>query len=186
MNKLYSELKLSTKKRTNMFKAISALMVIFVMFGCTEDKKGKEDKAYKDPHHHHHTPHLGVMSEFDDGFVELKLHDDKGDLELWLTTDKEGEKPFDIPLDSVVKVTFPEMENKTVELKVRDSEKNEDEDGKVNIRDKKTNYFIFPGESGADASFLKGEDFSAEVVVTFTVNGKEYKTPAFTLEPHLH
>lgn len=118
-------------------------------------------------HGHEHSLHHGTVTAFHSdqaqagqlptGFAELKLHDDKGDLELWLTEDTTGQKPFDIPLDSLVNVSFLSLDGKMVELKIRNSEKNEDEDGKGNIRGEVTNYFIFPGESGADASFLLGK-----------------------------
>ena len=120
------------------------------------------------------------------GFAELKLHDDKGDLELWLTEDEAGTKPLDIPLDAVITVTFPKMDQKVVQLKIRNGEKNEDEDGKGNIREGKTNYFIFPGDTGADASWLMGKEFAAEVVITFSTGGANYSTAAFELKPHTH
>lgn len=145
-------------------------------------------------HHHHdheHSPHDGVMEPFragqeKAGYVELKLHDDKGDLELWLTKDKDGKEPFDLPLNSVLTVTFPTLDAKTVELKIRNDKKNEDEDGQGNIREKKTNYFIFPGDTKADASFLKGKDFKKKVRVLFKSGGVDYKTPLFELRPHSH
>lgn len=140
---------------------------------------------------HVHTPHLGVMAPFSDGeqtlgVAELKLHDDKGDLELWLTRDEEGTQPFDLPLDSVITVTFPGLDNKAVELRVRNRERNEDEDGKGNIRDGATNYFIFPGDSGEDASFLQGKTFAADVTVSFAGEEREWTTPVFELRPHVH
>lgn len=83
-------------------------------------------------------------------------------------------------------VTFPELSNKTVELQVRNAEKNEDEDGQANIRESKTNYFIFPGDTGADPSFLLGKAFSSKAVVSFTVDGKQFSTEPFVLFPHTH
>ena len=124
--------------------------------------------------------------EGDAGHLELKLHDDKGDLELWLTEDEKGTAPIDLPLDAKISVTFVDMDNKVVTLAVRNTEKNEDEDGLPNIRDGKTNYFIFPGDTGADASWLQGKAFRAKVVVSFEHAGKTVKSEAFELAPHTH
>lgn len=120
----------------------------------------------------------GVLARFTQGeekvgYLRLKLHDDKGDLELWLARDAELAQPFDLPLDATITVTFTDKDNKTATLRVRNSDKNEDEDGKGNVREAKTNYFIFPGESGQDAAWLKGADFLATVKVAFTADGKE-------------
>lgn len=151
---------------------------------------GHEHGGHDHGHGHHHTPHLGTLAPFQStngktGFVELKLHDDKGDLELWLTEDKEGTKPFELALDSVITVTFPEL-NKTVQLRVRNRDKNEDESGKATIRDGKTNYFIFPGDTGADPSFLLGKEFSSDTVLSFTSPGAQHATQPFELRPHTH
>lgn len=140
---------------------------------------------------HEHTPHLGMLEEFlvqkeQKGFVELKLHDDKGDLELWITKDEEGKKPFDLPLDTKIKVTFLDMQDKSLILQVRNHKKNEDEDGNLNIRNDKTNYFIFPGDTKVDASFLRGKDFSSNVKISFKINDLENKTESFALIPHTH
>lgn len=139
---------------------------------------------------HDHTLHEGIVVPFrtgsaQTGFLELKLHDDKGDLELWLTQDEGGLTPFDLPLDAIIKVTFPTLK-KTVKLQIRNNTKNEDEDGLGNIRDGKTNYFIFPGDTQADASFLVGKSFSAEVIVSFASSGVDYATSPFKLFPHTH
>jgi G3E family GTPase len=69
---------------------------------------------------------------------------------------------------------------------VRNNDQNEDEDGKANMRDGKTNYFIFPGESGQDPAFLIGEDFRSTTTLTFTSEGNTYTTPPFTAMPHSH
>lgn len=171
-------------------KTLLLSFALMMIVGCTnqnQDHGHSHDKG----HGHDHTPHEGILIPFradqkESGFAELKLHDDKGDLELWLTTDKEGKEPFDIALDSVITVTFPRLGPKIVKLKIRNDKKNEDEDGKGNIRDKKTNYFIFPGDTKADASFLVGKDFSTAATVTFTSGGVSYTTSPFKLRPHTH
>jgi len=138
---------------------------------------------------HAHTPNDGAMAPFTDGleqvgFLELKLHDDKGDLELWLTKDGKGTVPFDLPLETTLKVSFPDLEQDSVTLQVRNTEKNEDEGGTPTIRDQKTNYFIFPGDTGVDATFLMGTEFSTNVVVSFSVDGTNYVSAPFKLVPH--
>jgi hypothetical protein len=115
------------------------------------------------------------------GYVELKLHDDKGDLELWIARDVRMTEPWDLALDATPTVAFEERQ-KTVTLRVRDRERNEDEDGTPNVRDGRTNYFIFPGETGADASWLVGGSFYDHVTVSFPGG----KSDEFALAPHAH
>lgn len=148
--------------------------------------------------HDHIGAHDGMLATLRDpggkpvGQIELKLHDDKGDLELWLF-DRDGQSPFDLPADNPVTVTFEKVagdaarNNTTVTLAVRNTDKNEDEDGVANMRgDGGTNYFIFPGETGIDASWLQGKAFRADVLVSFELGGRLYRTDAFKLVPHTH
>lgn len=138
-----------------------------------------------------HGPHDGMVVPFAGadgkvvGHVELKLHDDKGDLELWLATDEGITKPYDLSLTDTITVTF-HGRDKSVTLAVRNTDKNEDEDGTANNRSGKTNYFIFPGDTGADATWLMGKDFSSEVSISFSSGGKAFSTQRFTLIPHTH
>jgi len=118
------------------------------------------------------------------GFIELKLHDDAGDLELWICKDGAMTEPLDFPASTTITATFATMDNKSVELNVRNNEKNEDEDGNENMRDGMTNYFIFPGESDQDPAFLVGEKFRSTTTLTFTCEGKAYTAPPFVLVPH--
>ena len=147
------------------------------------------ESGHSHSHGHSHTPHDGVLSSFsgsdNSGYIELKLHDDKGDLELWLSN-ADQQAPFDIHLASDVTVRFLNIENKAVTLKARNKVNNEDEDGKGNIRGNNTNYFIFPGDSGESAEFLVGKHFSSHVAVSFMLDGVVYKTKAFLLTPHTH
>lgn len=153
--------------------------------GCS--KQEAEEPAAAE-HEGTHGPHDGVVSRFTDGsgYVELKLHDDKGDLELWLAADKAISTPLALPLDAHVKVSFPELEGREVSLAVRNTEHNEDEQGTPNIVDGKTHYFIFPGETGADASWLKGKGFASQAVVTIVREGRDVVSEPFTLLPHHH
>jgi hypothetical protein len=106
--------------------------------------------------HEHTTSHDGVVAALkgksgeEVGFVELKLHDDKGDLELWLGKDRQMKEPLNLPADSKINVSFKDVPGKTATLTVRNNEKNEDEDGNANLRNGMTNYFVFPGSSGQD------------------------------------
>lgn len=148
-----------------------------------------EDHDHEHGEEHGHGPHDGELAHLHDasdnevGRIELKLHDDKGDLELWLTQDAEGKRPLDLPLDAIVHVTFA-APDRSVELRVRNTEQNEDEDGTATVRDGKTNYFIFPGASGSDASWLVGADFHAQVTIHFERGGTPHQTGSFLLVPH--
>lgn len=178
---------------------IALLLIAPALVGCTSDvappapqaDSGDHDHDHDHGHDHPHTPHHGIQAPFmmgdkKTGVAELKLHDDKGDLELWLTQTKVGKHPFDLPADAKITVTFPQLEGKTVTLQVRNTDKNEDEDGNANLRDGKTNYFIFPGDTGADATWLLGKEFASEAVISFMADGVEHATEAFLLKPHTH
>lgn len=141
-------------------------------------------------HEHAHGPHSGVPAKFQaagmSGHLELKLHDDKGDLELWLGKDQKMTEPFDLPLDAAIEVEFIDVKGRKVVLRARNKTKNEDEDGKPNIRDGKTNYFIFPGESGEDAAWLRGKEFQSIVVVRGKVGETAFVSEELVLKPHVH
>lgn len=147
-----------------------------------------------DGHGHEHvaTPHDGVLAAFKTpdggvaGHLELKLHDDKGDLELWLAKDAKITDAFDVPLASEITAIFIDHEDRAVGLRARDHDSNEDEEGTANVRDGKTNYFIFPGDTGADASWLMGNGFQSIVQVTFTVGDATLASEEFMLTPHTH
>lgn len=135
-----------------------------------------------------HGPHDGVVAALEGGagFVEVKLHDDKGDIELWIAKDEGITQPMDLPTDAKITVSFPHTKYPVATLAVRNMEKNEDEDGVATMRDGKTNYFIFPGDSGQDASWLMGADFSEKAVVEIRAGGTTWKTGVFELHPHGH
>jgi len=145
-----------------------------------------------DGHGHEHVegPHAGVPAAFSGGgrtgFLELKLHDDKGDLELWLTEDERFSRPFDLPLDSTIEVEFVDVKGRKTTLRPRNETRNEDEEGKPNVRDGKTNYFIYPSADGEDASWLQGKSFQSIVVVRFSRDGADYVSEEFVLKPHVH
>jgi hypothetical protein len=119
------------------------------------------------------------------GFVELKLHDDKGDLELWLGEDTHMTQPFDLPREASVEVEFIDLQGRKITLRPRNSTTNPDEDGKANIRDGRTNYFIFPSQ-GEDASWLMGKEFQSIVILRFSRGGDSFASAEFVLKPHVH
>ena len=139
---------------------------------------------------HVHGPHDGLVAPFQggsmSGHLELKLHDDKGDLELWLGHDKSLSTPFDLPLETVVEVEFTDRDGRKVALRPRNRSRNEDESGTPNIRDGQTNYFIFPSQAGEDPSWLQGKEFKSLVIVRFTRDGSEFVSLKMKLAPHTH
>jgi hypothetical protein len=143
-------------------------------------------------HEHGHSIHEGVQTALLDangnaqGYVEVKLHDDKGDLELWIARDAALTEPIDLPTDAVVEIRFIDVGDRVAKLRIRDSVENPDEDGHPNLRDGRTNYFIYPGEDGEDSDWLKGADFSSIVVVSFELDGTAYESEEFVLVPHTH
>ncbi|MHC4829888.1 MAG: hypothetical protein ACYTFT_05975 [Planctomycetota bacterium] len=144
-------------------------------------------------HEHEETPHSGVVSPFLGasskvlGHLELKLHDDKGDLELWLAHDADFDKPFDLPLTTSIRVQFIDLEGREIELRPRNNDKNEDEDGNPNVREGRTNYFVFPGGTGADSTWLMGVGFNSLVTISFTqADGTTCRSEEFMLTPHVH
>lgn len=135
--------------------------------------------------------HHGVVASFSGdqgktGHLELKLHDDKGDLELWLANDKAIKEPFDLPLETVIEIEFIDFDNRKVALEPRNRVQNEDEDGLPNIRDGKTQYFIYPTSEGQDASWLMGKEFSSIVLLRFNSGGEAFVSEEFVLKPHSH
>jgi len=129
------------------------------------------------------------------GYAELKLHGDAGDLELFLYSSstnssewaRKKPKPLDIAKETVVGIAFPTHPGKTVELNVRDMEKNEDEGGAPHMHGDATDYFIFPGETEQDPKWLIGEtttSWRGHAVITFTAGGKEVYTDPFVMVPH--
>ncbi|MEC8496259.1 MAG: hypothetical protein VXZ39_15125 [Planctomycetota bacterium] len=114
------------------------------------------------------------------GTAEIKLHDDAGDLEVWLTRGGYGGDPWRLPVGRTLALSFPDLE-RDVTLAVRDAERNEDESGAVTVVDGTTDYFVFPGSSDADASWLMGADFAAKVELRV----EEATTGSFVLRPHV-
>ena len=115
------------------------------------------------------------------GTIEIKLHDDAGDLEVWLKRGGYDGEPWRLPLEATLTLDFPATGQK-ITLAVRDSERNEDESGASTIFEGATDYFVFPGETGADASWLMGSEFAAKVELSFG----DATTGTFVLRPHIH
>lgn len=145
-----------------------------------------------DGHGHEHVegPHQGIPAAFEGGAIighlELKLHDDKGDLELWLAEDSAFQRPFDLPLDATVEVELVDLKGRKVTLRPRNQTKNEDEDGKPNVRDGKTNYFIYPSQPGEDPAWLQGKQLQSIAVVRFSRDGQAFVSEELVLKPHAH
>ena len=129
-------------------------------------------------------PSGGVLVELRDasgnpaGWAEVKLHGDAGDLELWLARDIRITSPLAVPVAAVAKLELAGP-GRTVELRVRDAQANKDERGRATIADGRTHYLVFPGETGADASWLKGEDFRSRARLIV-----EGLAAEFELKPH--
>ena len=140
------------------------------------------------PHlHANEGPHDGFLHPVFDsdgsqvGTVEIKLHDDAGDIEVWLTRGGHGGNPWRLPLDTSLALSFADLK-KEVTLAVRDRVSNKDESGSSTIEEGATAYFVFPGATGADASWLIGSEFAAKAELWFG----NVSTGSFILRPHVH
>lgn len=78
------------------------------------------------------------------------------------------------------------MQGRKVTLRPRNQTNNEDEDGNPNVRDGKTNCFIFPSQDGEDASWLMGKESQSIVIVRFSRGGQSHVSEEFVLKPHVH
>ena len=140
------------------------------------------------PHiHANEGPNSGFLYPvFDDtgnqtGTIEIKLHDDAGDLEVWLKRGGYEGDAWRLPTTTILTLDFPVLDRNII-LAVRDQDRNEDESGASTIVDGNTNYFVFPGETESDASWLMGADFAAKVELSFG----DKTTGIFVLRPHIH
>ncbi|KAH8070189.1 hypothetical protein JL721_5414 [Aureococcus anophagefferens] len=93
------------------------------------------------------------------GYLEMKLAGD-GAIEAWLTG------PDHAPLN-IAATAFA----------------NADGTGAARLRDGKTDYFVFPGATGADAAWLAGDGWTAAVEVRARDDGRVLEADAFVLEP---
>ncbi len=119
------------------------------------------------------------------GFAELKLYEGNGNLEIWFT---DFGMPLDFPASTKIEVIFTTPQAKTINLVVRNLDKNEDEDGRPNIRGdniyRKTNYFAFPGvQANPDPSWRMGRKFRGCVKIKFTIETVVYSCEPFFLTP---
>ncbi|MGK0480179.1 MAG: hypothetical protein ACJAQ3_000141 [Planctomycetota bacterium] len=146
-----------------------------------------------DGHGHEHVegPHSGVPAALAGAggtqyHLELKLHDDKGDLELWLAQDAQYGSPLDLAIDATIEVEFVDVGGRKVTMRPRNHVDNEDESGEGNMRGGKTNYFIFPSADGEDASWLQGLEFQSIVIVSIQDGDQHFTSEEFVLKPHSH
>lgn len=135
-------------------------------------------------------PHDGIVGKLlrnasEAGWIEVKLHDDEGDIEIWLALDRTMKQPLDLPLDTAITIAFAKHARE-IRLVPRNRQTNPDESGKPTIRNGQTNYFIFPGDTGADATWLKGDKFRDEIVVTIRTEQGAITSESFPLVPHTH
>lgn len=119
--------------------------------------------------HHGVVARLSSASEPDSGWAEVKLYDDSGDLEVWLARDRAFKQSLDLPLETTLRIEFPERGDRHVTLG----------------RDGRTNYFVFPGRTGA-AAWLRGKAFRALVRVRVQAGRKVLVSDDFELRPHTH
>ena len=118
--------------------------VVFLSVSCNEEAKVVEEKAphsdhghdHSHDHSHGHSPGIGknhgILAPYnsadgESGYLEVKLHDDKGDIELWMFTKKDGDTPTDFALETVPSITFKSLDNKVISLAPRDLTDNKDE-----------------------------------------------------------
>ncbi len=134
-------------------------------------------------HDHDHGPNHGILVALADaggkaaGYAEVKLHDDEGDLEVWLYEDDHGRRPLRRPLDTTLRLVAGE---RTVRLAVRDRETNPDEKGTPTIHEGATHYFV----AGA-TEWLKGH---VHIMSTLHVGEGDtaLKSKEFELHGHDH
>ena len=106
-------------------------------------------------------PHYGLITPFHGeglkGWAELKLHAAGGIVECWLASDQKLQNPYDLPLDTTLKLEYI-VRGESLSFKVRDIEQNPSLDGLPNIRDGATNYFLTQGakEGNVVLSFSSG------------------------------
>jgi len=165
---------------------VLALISTLILTGCSNPSE-TPDETSTPPTHDHQGIMVPMLSNgIPVAYAEVKLHDDKGDIEVWLTADEAGTQPFDLPLDSRIDLITSKLEPAGVVLSVRNTSQNEDENGNPTIRNNQTNYFIFPGDTGEDASRFKGKEFITPAQVRFYVQGALVITKEFELRPHVH
>lgn len=119
-------------------------------------------------------PHHGLITPFHgeglSGWAELKLHAEGGILECWLARDRKLQNPYDLPLDTTLKLEYI-VRGESLSFKVRDVEQNPSLDGLPNIRDGATNYFLTRGAK------------EGNVVLSFSSGGRGVRSGFFYLLP---
>ena len=151
------------------------------------------DAAKAPAHAHEKTPHDGIIVAWKSdgapalsGYAEVKLHDDKGDVEVWLGKDRAFKEPFLLPAESRPTLTLVDLAGRKLTLAPRDLAENKDEGGVAHLADGKTDYFIFPGTTGEDATALMGKTFSSLASLAFETGAQKAVSDEFVLQPHTH
>ncbi|MBT9556335.1 MAG: hypothetical protein IV100_09915 [Myxococcales bacterium] len=155
--------------------------------------KAATDAAKAPAHSHEKTPHDGIIVAWKSGgtpslsgFAEVKLHDDKGDVEVWLGKDRAFKEPLRLPVESRLNLTLVDLSGRKLTLAPRDLAENKDESGVAHLVGGQTDYFIFPGTTGDDATALIGKTFSSVAALSFEAAGQKATSDEFVLQPHTH
>ena len=117
------------------------------------------------------------------GHAEVRFHAEFGELEVWLGTDASMSSPLDVPVATVLMLRTATGDSAGTRLAVRDPERNEDEEGNVNVRDGATNYFVYPTDYSEEPSPPVGASGDTPVFIEFEAGGKTYRTSEFELVP---
>ncbi|MDF3129695.1 hypothetical protein P0Y35_10860 [Kiritimatiellaeota bacterium B1221] len=137
-------------------------------------------------------PHHGWMIKLyspegvHSGWAEVKLHDDKGDIEVRYQEVEDPAKPLLLPPETVNVLLFPELKLQA-DLFVRNLDENEDEDGVPTLMNGETHYFIFPTREDQDPKPFLGKKFASPArLLLGDPSEPQLMSPGFLLLPHVH
>lgn len=115
------------------------------------------------------------------GYAEIRFHAEFGEMEAWLGTDASMSSPLDVPVATQLVMRSTAASGGETRLAVRDQERNEDEEGNVNVRDGATNYFVYPTDYSEEPARPVGASGDTPVFIEFEAGGKKYRTSEFRL-----
>ena len=121
-----------------------------------------------------------VVADAPCGFLEACLDGATGALEMYLTDLDHA--PLRVAQNAFFAVKVPKF-GRAVKLGLREPTENRDGSGTVTMVDGRTNYFVFPGTTGSDASWLTGLDWRASVEVRARADGRVIEAKPFVLVP---
>ncbi|MEM0969016.1 MAG: hypothetical protein AAGJ31_06690 [Verrucomicrobiota bacterium] len=99
------------------------------------------------------------------GRAEIKLHEEAGKIEVWLTSGGFGGPVWDLSPNAKLTLTFPDLGRQIVMTGRDTGGATPVGGGKGTGRAKGTNYFVFPGEVETEDSWLEGPGFVAKAVL---------------------